>query len=51
MNKDTLIEVRDLAVEFVSGTQQQRVVENVSFDIRRGETLALVGESLSLIHI
>ena len=45
MNKDTLIEVRDLAVEFVSGTQQQRVVENVSFDIRRGETLALVGES------
>ncbi|MDG9885374.1 ABC transporter ATP-binding protein [Pseudomonas putida CSV86] len=45
MNKDTLIEVRDLAVEFVSGAQQQRVVENVSFDIRRGETLALVGES------
>ncbi|MFJ4373412.1 ABC transporter ATP-binding protein [Pseudomonas japonica] len=45
MNKDTLIEVRDLAVEFVSGTQQQRVVEGVSFDIRRGETLALVGES------
>ena len=45
MNKDTLIEVRDLAVEFVTGAQQQRVVENVSFDIRRGETLALVGES------
>ncbi len=45
MNKDTLIEVRDLAVEFVSGAQQQRVVESVSFDIRRGETLALVGES------
>ncbi|MDU9389429.1 ABC transporter ATP-binding protein [Pseudomonas sp. zfem002] len=45
MNKDTLIEVRDLAVEFISGTQQQRVVEGVSFDIRRGETLALVGES------
>ncbi|MCU1720184.1 ABC transporter ATP-binding protein [Pseudomonas sp. 5P_5.1_Bac1] len=45
MNKDTLIEVRDLAVEFVTGSQQQRVVENISFDIRRGETLALVGES------
>ena len=44
-NPDNLIEVRDLAVEFVSGEQRQRVVEGVSFDIRRGETLALVGES------
>jgi microcin C transport system ATP-binding protein len=40
-----LIEIRDLAVEFVSGKDVQRVVEGVSFDIRKGETLALVGES------
>ena len=45
MNSQNLIEVRDLSVEFVTGKQRQRVVHNVSFDIRHGETLALVGES------
>ena len=42
---ENLIEVRGLAVEFGIGGQAQRVVEDVSFDIRKGETLALVGES------
>ncbi|CAG8870738.1 putative ABC transporter ATP-binding protein YejF [Pseudomonas fluorescens] len=45
MNEQNLIEVRDLSVEFISGEQVQRVVEGISFDIRKGETLALVGES------
>ena len=44
-DSDILIDVRDLAVEFVSGELKQRVVENVNFTIKRGETLALVGES------
>ena len=42
---DNLIEVCDLAVEFVTGELKQCVVENVSFSIKRGETVALVGES------
>ena len=45
MTQDNLIEVRDLSVEFVAGETPQRVVQGISFDIRRGETLALVGES------
>ncbi|MBD9397870.1 MULTISPECIES: ABC transporter ATP-binding protein [unclassified Pseudomonas] len=42
---DNLIEIRDLSVAFVNGDSSHSVVKHISFDIRRGETLALVGES------
>lgn len=42
---DNLVEIRDLSVAFVSGDSSRSVVNHISFDIRRGETLALVGES------
>src|ERR1700686_1136548 len=40
-----LLSVRDLSVAFRHAAGENLAVDRVSFDIRRGETLALVGES------
>ena len=40
-----LLEVTDLSVAFRQGARETLAVDRVSFDIRKGETLALVGES------
>ncbi|MBC7281721.1 ABC transporter ATP-binding protein [Hoeflea sp.] len=44
-NDDVLLSVRDLSVAFHQGGDSQMAVDHISFDIRRGETVALVGES------
>ncbi|MBL8582246.1 MAG: ABC transporter ATP-binding protein [Rhizobiaceae bacterium] len=40
-----LLSVRDLSVAFTQGGRQTTAVDHVSFDIGKGETVALVGES------
>jgi microcin C transport system ATP-binding protein len=40
-----LLDIRDLSVAFTHGARDLLAVDRVSFDIRRGETVALVGES------
>ena len=45
MNPETLMEVRDLAVEFRVRKSVARAVDGVSFEWRKGEILGVVGES------
>ena len=42
---NTLLEVKNLTVSFTSGKKDLEVVSRISFSIKRGEILALVGES------
>ena len=44
-DKDVILSVRNLWVEYTSGKQLVKAVNGVSFDIKRGESLGLVGES------
>jgi ABC-type glutathione transport system ATPase component len=43
--QELLLSVRDLSVTFCQGPREILAVDSVSFDVARGETVALVGES------
>lgn len=43
--QQTILEVNDLSISFRSGTEDLQVVKGLEFDVRRGETLAILGES------
>jgi microcin C transport system ATP-binding protein len=45
MTTEPLLSVRDLSIAFRQGERQALAVDRISFDIKKGETLALVGES------
>ena len=42
---ERLLEVRELSVAFRQGERRMLAVDGISFDIKKGETVALVGES------
>src|SRR3954449_3226917 len=44
-NSEPLLSVRDLSVAFRQGPRQLLAVDHISFELRKGETVALVGES------
>src|SRR5437773_1298184 len=45
MTAEALLSVRDLSVAFRQGQRGTLAVDHISFDIHKGETVALVGES------
>ncbi|MCO6477854.1 MAG: ABC transporter ATP-binding protein, partial [Phaeodactylibacter sp.] len=45
MNKDKILEVKDLRTSFFTDEGEVKAVDGVSFTIHRGETVGIVGES------
>lgn len=45
MTEDVILQVKDLAISFQTFEGKVKAVRGVSFDLKRGETLAIVGES------
>ncbi len=45
MNKDVILSVNDLKTEFAVGKKRVHAVNGVTFELKRGKTLCIVGES------
>ncbi len=44
-NNETFLSVKNLTVEYVTSSETVHAVNNVSFDLKKGKTLGLVGET------
>ena len=44
-NKEIILNVEKLNTTFISDRKEIKIVKDVSFQVRRGKTLAVVGES------
>lgn len=42
---DNILEIKDLSVHYITDTEVVKAVNNISLDIKRGESVALVGET------
>lgn len=42
---DTILDVRDLQVQFLADERVVKAVDSISFEVKRGQTLGIVGES------
>jgi len=40
-----LLQIKDFSVDFIADENTVRAVDNISFDVKRGQTVAVVGES------
>ena len=45
MGKDTILSIKDLSVEYSSEDGAVKAVRGVSFDLEKGKTIGLVGET------
>src|SRR4051812_36144757 len=44
-SQDVVLSVRDLSVSLPGGMERAYAVENISFDLKRGQILCIIGES------
>lgn len=42
---DPLLQIKNLSIDFVTGSGRTSAVQNISFNLNKGETVAVVGES------